>query len=189
MDDPDVTRLLNRVGEGDPGARERLLARIYGELRELAGARMRGERQRHTLQPTELVNEAWLRLIRGRPHWENRAHFFGAAAEAMRRILIEHARKRSARKRGGDVRHVTFNELQVETADPDIDLLAMDRALTALERHDVRLALVVKLRYFGGMTVEEVGELLEQSVSSVKRDWTFARAWLFERMQGLGSNP
>ena len=184
MDDSDVTRLLNEAGAGDSRARERLLARIYDELRRQAGARMRNERPGHTLQPTALVNEAWMRLVQGEPRWENRAHFFGAAAEAMRRILVEHARKQAALKRGGDVRHVTFNDMQVESADADLDVIAMDQALDALERDNARLALVVKLRYFAGMTVEETAELLEQSPSTVKRDWTYARAWLHERIQG-----
>ena len=184
MDESDVTRLLKDAGTDRPGAQERLLARVYDELRRQAGARMRNERRGHTLQPTALVHEAWMRLVQGEAKWENRAHFFGAAAEAMRRILVEHARKRASQKRGGDLRQVTFNELQVESADPDIDVLAMDQALDALERHDARLALVVKLRYFAGFTVEESAETLEQSPSTVKRDWTYARAWLYERMRG-----
>ncbi len=180
----EVTQLLKDVNAGDARAISRLYERVYAELRQLAGARMRRERAGHTLQPTEVVHEAWMRLVQGQADWQSRAHFFGAAAEGMRRILIEHARKRGAEKRGGGARRVTFNELEIQSDDPDIDLLAMDEALAALEAHDERLATVVKLRYFAGMTVEEIGELTERSVSTVKRDWTYARAWLFERMGG-----
>lgn len=180
---PDVTQLLAAVRDGDRDASARLFERVYAELRKLAGARMRHERPDHTLQPTEVVHEAWMRLVDGDENWQNRAHFFGAAAEGMRRILVEHARKRSAQKRGGGLHHVTFDDLQVAATDPDVDLLAMDDALNALEAHDARLATVVKLRYFAGMTVEETAALLEQSATTVKRDWTYARAWLFERME------
>ena len=179
----DVTLLLAALREGEADADERLFLRVYAELRKLAGARMRYERAGHSLQPTEIVHEAWMRLTQGDVSWENRAHFFGAAAEGMRRILIEHARRRAAQKRGGGLPHVTFDELAVAAVDPDVDLLAMDDALKALEAHDARLASVVKLRYFAGMTVEEVAAVLGQSTSTVKRDWIYARAWLFERMQ------
>ena len=183
MTDSDVTRLLHQAGEGDAVAQERLLARIYDELRRQAGARMRAERPGHTLQPTALVHEAYLRLISGESDWENRAHFFGAAAEAMRRVLVEHARKRASLKRGAGAGRVTFDELQVAAAEEsDTDVLAMHEALDALESHDARLADVVKLRYFAGMTVEETADLLRRSPATIKRDWTYARAWLYERM-------
>jgi len=182
LEHSDVSQLLAAVGDGDEGAQERLLARVYDELRRHAGARMRNERPGHTLQPTALVHEAWMRLVQGEPKWDNRAHFFGAAAEAMRRILIEHARKRASHKRGGGALRVTFAEMHVQSADPDLDLLSMNRALDALEEHDERLSLVVKLRYFAGMTVEETAEVLGQSPATVKRDWAYARAWLYERI-------
>ncbi|MEQ8279765.1 MAG: sigma-70 family RNA polymerase sigma factor [Deltaproteobacteria bacterium] len=178
----DVTYLLEAVREGEAGASRQLYEQVYGELRRLAGARMRRERPGHTLQPTEVVHEAWMRLVQGEPRWESRAHFFGAAAEGMRRILVEHARKRGAAKRGGDMNRVTFNEMNVAADDPDIDIVAMDGALEALEAHNAHLASVVKLRYFAGMTVEETAEVLGESASTVKRNWTYARAWLFERM-------
>lgn len=180
----DVTYLLQAVREGEEGASGRLYERVYAELRRVAGAQMRRERAGHTLQPTEVVHEAWVRLVQGDPRWESRAHFFGAAAEGMRRILVEHARKRNAAKRGGGLHRVTFDEMNVASSDPDMDLLAMDDALTALEEHDARLAAVVKLRYFAGMTVEETAEVLSESPSKVKRNWTYARAWLFDHMAG-----
>lgn len=178
----DVTLLLEALRNGEDGASAELYNRVYGELRRLAGAQMRRERVGHTLQPTEVVHEAWVRLVQGDPRWESRAHFFGAAAEGMRRILVEHARRRSAAKRGGGQHPVTFDELNVASDDPDVDLVAMDDALTALEAHDSKLATVVKLRYFAGMTVEETAEALGESVSNVKRKWTYARAWLFDHM-------
>ena len=178
----DVTLLLEALREGEDGASGRLYDRVYVELRRLAGAHMRRERPGHTLQPTEVVHEAWMRLVQGEPRWESRAHFFGAAAEGMRRILVEHARRRSAAKRGGGQHPVTFDELNVGSDEPDLDLVAMDDALTALEAHDARLASVVKLRYFAGMTVEETASVLGDSPATVKRHWTYARAWLFDRM-------
>lgn len=178
----EVTLLLEALRSGEEGASDRLYERVYGELRRLAGARMRQERSDHTLQPTEVVHEAWMRLVEDKPRWENRAHFFSAAAEGMRRLLVEHARKRGAAKRGGEMNRVTFNEMNVSSDDPDMDLLAMDDALGALEAHNARLAGVVKLRYFAGMTVEETASVLGESPSTVKRNWTYARAWLFERM-------
>lgn len=180
----DVTVILQALRQGDDGASGRLYEHVYAELRRLAGAHMRRERAGHTLRPTEVVHEAYMRLIQGDPRWESRAHFFGAAAEGMRRILVEHARKRGAAKRGGGLDRVTFNEMSVASDDPDMDLLAMDDALSALEAEHARLASVVKLRYFAGMTVDETAEVLGLSPSSVKRDWTYARAWLFDRMTG-----
>ncbi len=179
---PDVTQLLAALRDGDAGASGRLYEEVYAELRRLAASKMRRERLGHTLQPTEVVHEAWIRLVQGVPQWESRAHFFGAAAEGMRRILVEHARKRGAVKRGGELNRVTFNEMNVASDDPDVDLLSMDEALTALEAHDAQLAAVVKLRYFAGLTVEETATLLQSSPSTVKRSWTYARAWLFEHM-------
>ncbi|MHC5113872.1 MAG: ECF-type sigma factor [Planctomycetota bacterium] len=186
MDQPlsnnDVTRLLNALGEGDRTSSEELLAVLHDELRALARRRMAQERPDHTLQPTALVNEAYMRLVQGDPSWQGRAHFFGAAAEAMRRILIDHARARMAKKRGGDLARMTFHDLDVQSEDPDLDLLALDEALTALEAFDARLADVVRLRYFAGLGIDETSQLLEVSPATVKRDWTYARAWLLERM-------
>jgi len=182
MAESDVTRLLEAVGSGDGTARDRLLERVYGELRRLAAGRMRRERPGHTLQPTALVHEAYLRLVRGEPRFENRAHFFGAAAEAMRRVLVEHARVKSARKRGGDVRQVTFDDLAVASSEPETDVLALDEALQALAAEDERLARVVMLRYFVGLGIEETATILGSSPATVKRDWVYARAWLREHM-------
>ena len=184
MADPEVTRLLEAVGRGDEGAYDRLVPAIYDRLRELAAARMRGERAGHTLQPTALVNEAWMRLVGDEAQWDGRGHFYGAAAEAMRRVLIDHARKKGAEKRGGDVHRVTLHELNVASDEPDLDVLALHEALEALEEMDGRLAQVVRLRYFGGFTTEEVAGILDVSPATVKRDWRYARAWLLERMKG-----
>ena len=186
MSSSDVTRILEAVGRGEDGAYERLVPLIEGRLHELAVARMRRERPDHTLQPTALVNEAYLRLAGGEVDWENRAHFLGAASEAMRRVLVDHARKRAAEKRGAGAERVTFYDLQVVAAEPDVDVLGLDEALTALEAEDARLAEVVRLRYFGGFGITEVSELLEVSPATVKRDWTYARAWLFEYMTDGG---
>jgi RNA polymerase sigma factor (TIGR02999 family) len=183
MSQSDVTALLQAIGSGeDEAARRRLMDILYQELRRLAGSFMRRERPGHTLQPTALVNEAYLRLIQGDPRWENRSHFFGAAAQAMRRILVEHARRRDSLKRGGEAVRVTFEDLQVAADDPELDLLALDQALTALAEHDQRLARVVELRYFAGCSLDQVAELLNISKATVKRDWTYAKAWLYDQM-------
>lgn len=155
---------------------------LYAELRQLAAGFFRGERPGHTLQPTALVNEAWLRLHESPSEWENRSHFLGSAARAMRRILVEHARKRAALKRGGEFAHVTFNELAVNTPEPGADILLLNDALEALAAHDERLARVVELHFFAGCTFSEVAEAMGLSEPTVRRDWTYARAWLHDRM-------
>jgi RNA polymerase sigma factor (TIGR02999 family) len=182
VSDSDVTRLLRAVTDGGPDVHDQLLSLIHDELRGMAAARMGHERAGHTLQPTALVNEAYLRLVQGQPDWQSRAHFFGAAAEAMRRILIDHARQRQAAKRGGGANRMTMHDIDVECEDPDVDLLALDEALSALDEFDARLGSVVRLRYFAGLGIEDTAELLEVSPATVKRDWTYARAWLMERM-------
>ena len=182
MTEPSVTQLLDAVRAGDGEAREHLIDRLYGELRQLAAARLRRERPNHTLQPTELVNEAFLRLGPEELRFDNRGHFFAAAARAMRRVLVEHARKRSAEKRGGLAARVTFEELLVPSADPGLDVLDLDAAISALEAQDPRLARVVELRYFVGLSIPETAVAMETSPATVKRDWTYARAWLYERM-------
>ena len=182
MSETDVTVLLKKAHGGDASAREDLYAQVYDELRRLARGKMRQERDGHTLQPTALVNEAFLRLIQGEPEWDSRAHFFGAAAEAMRRILVEHARKRARLKRGGDAQRVTFDELAIQAEEPDLDVLVLDDALTALAAADARLARLVQLRYFAGLSIKATAEVLGVSAATVKRDWTYARAWLYERM-------
>jgi len=182
MADADLTELLKAVNSGGDEAYEALINRTYKELRRLAGSLMKSERSGHTLQPTALVNEAFLRLVGSSSKWENRAHFMGAAARAMRRILVEHARQRSAKKRGSNAKRVTFADVQVQTEDPKGDILALDEALSALKEMDQRLVKVVELRYFAGCSLEEAAKVLGVSVATVKRDWTYARAWLMEYM-------
>ena len=182
MGESDVTVLLRSAAGGDRQAYDRLFRAVYDQLRRMAGARMRAERAGHTLQPTALVNEAYLRLVGNDARFEGRAHFFGAAAEAMRRILVEHARQRVAAKRGGQQQQVTFSEVVAGAAEPQTDLLQLNEALEALAGVDRRLADVVLLRCFVGLTIEETAAALETSPATVKRDWTYARAWLQERM-------
>lgn len=178
----DLTELLRSSRDGDPDAQQRMFAAVYGELRRIAAARMRGQRPDHTLQPTAVVHEAYLKLARGRGDWRSRGHFFATAARAMRQILINHARERAADKRGGGARPVTLGELHVQVDAPDLDLLALDTALDELAAHDPRLGQVVELRYFAGCGIEETASLLDLSPATVKRDWTYARAWLVERL-------
>jgi RNA polymerase sigma-70 factor (ECF subfamily) len=181
--EPDrVARLLDEVNAGDTQAFEALVSLVYGELRRMAGGLMRDQPAGHTLQPTALVNEAYLRLVQGEPRWESRAHFFGAAARAMRQVLIAHARRSSAQKRAGEVIRVTFEDLAVQAPDPQVDVLAIDEALTALARVGERFSQVLELRYFAGCTLPEIAELTGRSLASVKRDWTYARAWMYDYM-------
>jgi RNA polymerase sigma factor (TIGR02999 family) len=182
METDRVARLLHEVNAGDAQAFDMLVSLVYAELRRMAGALMRQQRDGHTLQPTALVNEAYLRLVRGEPRWESRAHFFGAAARAMRQVLVEHARRSSAQKRAGDAIRVTFRELDVQAPEPNVDVLAIDEALTALAQVDERFSQVMELRYFAGCTLPEIGELTGRSLASVKRDWAYARAWLYDYM-------
>jgi RNA polymerase sigma factor (TIGR02999 family) len=191
----DVTRLIHRIHGGDEDARGDLWTLVYDELRRLAASQMSRERSEHTLQPTALVHEAWLRLVgKGAGPWKNRAHFFGVAAEAMRRILVEHARRRGTLRRGGDREQLSaWDGVFEELADDDLaqDLSALDAALETLEatgKHERKCA-VVKLRFFVGLTNEQTAEVLEISNSSVKRDWDFAKAWLTREMsrQSRGS--
>jgi RNA polymerase sigma factor (TIGR02999 family) len=178
----DVADLLQQVNAGTPGAFDALVSLVYGELRRMAGSLMRRQASGHTLQPTALVNEAYLRLVRTEGSWDGRAHFFGAAARAMRQVLMAHARQRAAHKRAGGAVRVTFSDLDVHTPEPNLDLLALDEALTALARLDQRFAQVVELRYFAGCSVPEIAEITGRSLATVKRDWAYARAWLHERM-------
>lgn len=182
MSDGDVTSLLKAVCAGNHQAMDDLIGVIYPELKRIAAALMRKESAGHTLQPTALVNEAYLRLVSGDPSWENRAHFFGAAARSMRRILVDHARAKGAQKRGGDAKRATFQDLKIPSEDNQIEILALDQALNALEEVDPRLLKVVELRYFTGLSIEQTATLLGISEATVKRDWTFARAWLYDYM-------
>jgi len=173
----DVTQLLEAIRHGDTRAGEELLTLVYSELRALARAKMAREQPSHTLQPTALVHEAWLRL--GEARFENRAHFFGAASEAMRRILIERARRKLAARRGAGADHVDAGDIEIAAPSKDEELLAVHEALEALAVHDARKAELVKLRYFVGLTIEQAAEVLGISVPTAKRDWTYARAWLY----------
>jgi RNA polymerase sigma factor (TIGR02999 family) len=179
----ELPRLLEKVNAGDTSAFEALVTLVYAELRRMAGGLMAGQGVGHTLQPTALVHEAYLRLLQGDARWENRAHFFGAAARAMRQVLVAHARSRAAQKRAGGAMRVTFHDLDVQCAEPSVDVLALDEALDALSRLDARYTRVMELRYFGGCGMEEIAELTGRSLATVKRDWQYARAWLYDYMQ------
>jgi len=180
----DVTRLLHALQAGESSAADELLPLIYAELRRLAAAKMAREQPGHTLQPTALVHEAWLRL--GDGVFENRAHFFSAAAEAMRRILVESARRKHREKRGAGAEHVDADELEIAAPQGNAEeSIAVHEALDRLAAHDARKAEVVKLRYFVGFSFEETAEVLGVSVPTAKRDWAYARAWLH---QEIGSN-
>jgi RNA polymerase sigma factor (TIGR02999 family) len=178
-----VTGLLRAWGQGDPHARDALMPLVYAELRRRAAAYLRRERADHTLQPTALVHEAYLRLVgQERVAWQNRAHFFGMAAQMMRRILIDHARERGRAKRPGAAVRVALDD-RVGAAEPlESDLLLLDQALTELSAIDPRQGQIVELRYFGGLTESEITEVLAISRSTVTREWHTARAWLYRRM-------
>jgi RNA polymerase sigma factor (TIGR02999 family) len=175
-----VTQLLSALGAGDQHAAEELLPLIYDELRKLARARMAGERANHTLDPTALVHEAYMRLVDQTvvQKWDGRGHFFGAAAQAMRRILVERARHRGRLKRGGDQKRVGLEADAVVSEDDPTNLLALDEALERLEAFDRRKAQVVMLRYFAGLSIEETAAAMDLSPATVKNEWSFARAWL-----------
>lgn len=180
-----VTELLNQANEGEPGAADRLIALVYDELRRLAAARLAHERPGQTLDATALVHESYLRLVGDGPgpSWEGRAHFFGAAAEAMRRILIERARRKQATRHGGGRRRVDLDAAR-DLADEGrgADLLALDEALAALATEHPGKAELVKLRYFGGLTLREAAETLGVSLATAERHWAFARSWLYDRL-------
>jgi RNA polymerase sigma factor (TIGR02999 family) len=180
----EITLLLQQIEGGDTQAADRLLPLVYDELRKLAAARMARERPGHTLQPTALVHEAWLRLGADRqPAWQGRAHFFAAAAEAMRRILIDSARRRLAQRRGGGHEHVLIDELEVVAAETDSRVLRVNEALEKFAVNEPEKARLVKLRYFAGFTLEEAAQALEIAEPTARRWWAYARAWLLEEMQ------
>jgi RNA polymerase sigma factor (TIGR02999 family) len=183
-DPGEVTALLLEWNEGKEDARERLVALVYPELRRLASRSLRSGRADQTLQPTALVHEAYQKLVdQRRVQWRNRAHFFAIASELMRRIVVGHARHRHAVRRGGNAERVPFSEELAGTAlGPDVELIALDDALTELAVLDKELARVVELRFFGGLGVEEAAEVLGVSRSTVNRDWSMARAWLHRRL-------
>ncbi len=178
----EVTQLLQRLRAGDAAARERLFPLVYEELRRVARRALRRERVDHTLRPTELVHEAFLKLGSADGPWQDRAHFLGVAARAMRQILVDHARRRLAGKRGGGVVATTLEDVRADSGLPPEDLLALDAALDRLERQDPRLRALVEYRFFGGLTDKEISELLEISERTVNRDWARARAWLHKEV-------
>ncbi|HEU0011307.1 MAG TPA: sigma-70 family RNA polymerase sigma factor [Verrucomicrobiae bacterium] len=180
----DVTRSLNAIQSEDAKSAEELLPLVYDELRRIAAHKMASEAPGHTLQPTALVHEAWLRLAgASEPTWQNRAHFFSAAAEAMRRILVESARRKQRLKRGGQLERVDIEAVDLPLPLPDDELLALDEALDRLTAFDARAAEVVKLCFFIGLSQEQAARELGVSVSTVERLWAFARAWLFRELQ------
>lgn len=184
-DAANVTQLLRAVASGDRREMDALMSAIYTDLRRLAMSHMQGERRSHTLQPTALVHEAYLRLINQRStQWQDRVHFFAVASRVIRRILVDHARERGAQKRGGGARRVEMEQADLADSVAGIDLLALDDALAALADIDARQAQIVELRFFGGLTVDEVAELLGIAPRSVDRDWRCARAWLLCRLEG-----
>jgi RNA polymerase sigma factor (TIGR02999 family) len=181
----DITVILNQA-EKDPTAAEKLLPLLYAELRKLARAKMAREAPGHTLQPTELVHEAWMRVNDGKATWQNRAHFFAAAAEAMRRILIDSARRRHAKRHGGGLGRVDVNDPALAIPDPaaaDEELLGVHESVDRLAAHSARRAELVKLRYFAGLSLEEAAGVLGIAVPTAKRDWVYARAWLLNEIK------
>lgn len=179
----EVTRILTAIERGDAKASEELPPLVYNELRRLAAHQMAGERPGHTLQPTALVHEAWLALVdSSNQSWQNRAHFFGAAAEAMRRILIARARHKNRQRRGSGVAHLDVDEIDIASPAPDDQLLALNDAL------EPQQAELVKLRYFVGLKIEEAAEVLGISKATAKRWWAYARAWLYEEIQSLNES-
>jgi RNA polymerase sigma factor (TIGR02999 family) len=179
----DVTRILDSIQRGDPKAGEELLPLVYEELRKLASDKLAREPAGQTLQATALVHEAWLRLSGGEDRqWDNRRHFFGAAAEAMRRILIDNARRKQAVRHGGDQKRINLEDVDVAAPAAEDTLLAIDEALRKFTARDPQKAELVKLRYFGGLTIEETAASLGISVATAKRWWAFSRAWLNAEM-------
>lgn len=184
----DVTMLLKQLSDGNQDVLAELIPLVYDELRQLAAYHLRQERRNHTLQATALVHEAYLRLVdQHRVDWKNRSHFFGVAAHLMRRILLMHARKHHAAKRGGSVPTISLDDAVVFTREQSADLVALDELLTRLAELDSQQARVVELRFFGGLSVEETADLMEISTATVKRDWAMAKAWLAREM-GIGKD-
>ena len=190
MSDPaspshDVTQLLVSWSEGDPKALEALTPLVYDELRTLAGRYLRRERPDHTLQSTALVHEAYLRMVDQRQvRWQNRAHFFGVAAQIIRRILVDHARSHKAEKRGADAVKLSLDEAMAVPEERQVDLVALDDSLNSLASFDVQQGRIVELRFFGGLSIEETAAVLGVSPATVKRDWAMAKAWLYREISG-----
>jgi len=178
-----VTELLRRWSNGDPAALEALLPIVYGELRRVARGCLASERTDHTLQSTALVHEAYMRLVGNSVDWQNRAHFFAVAAQLMRRILVDHARRRGAAKRGANPLTLTLDESVALPKAREVDLLALDDALNSLSELDARQSRIVELRFFGGLSIENTAKVLGLSPATIKREWGTARAWLYEQIQ------
>ncbi len=182
----DVTRILYAIEGGDAKAARELLPLVYDQLRKIAQQRMAGERTGHSLDATALVHEAYLKLVGdddSELRWANRAHFFAAAAEAMRRILVDHARARGRQKRGGEGARLSLSVATLGVEQDADEVMALDDALRKLEKHDSRMARIVSLRFFAGLSVDETAESLELSARTVKREWSVARAWLYRELQ------
>jgi RNA polymerase sigma factor (TIGR02999 family) len=181
----DVTRILEAVQQGDAKAADELLPLVYDELRRLAASKMAGEPAGHTLQPTALVHEAWLRLVNaeGQAHFQNRAHFFGAASEAMRRVLVDNARRKLRLKRGGGQERIELNESAIAAPAEDEKVLQIHTALDALAQEDPAKAEIVKLRFFAGLSHKEIASLLDVNEKTVRRHWEVAKVWLFQNIK------
>jgi RNA polymerase sigma factor (TIGR02999 family) len=180
---PDITEMLSEISAGDRTAPDRLLPLVYDELRRLAHAYMKNERADHTLQATALVHEAYIQLVDWKNvSWQNRAHFFAAAARMMRKVLVDHAREKNALKRGGGATTIAIDEAVSFPNSSQVDLLLLDDALNELESFDPSQARIVELRFFGGLTIEETALAMAVSDSTVKREWQIAKAWLYNRM-------
>ena len=185
----EVTRLLRDWGSGNPQALEKLVPLIYNELRQMAHHCLHRERPGHTLQTTALVHEAYLKLIDQRvARWQNRAHFFAIAAQAMRRILVDSARRHTANKRGGTAENLPLEEAASVSLEPDPILLPLNEALNELAEIDPQQSQIVELRYFGGLTIEETAEVMKLSQDKIKAEWSMARAWLRQELSSYGSN-
>jgi RNA polymerase sigma factor (TIGR02999 family) len=180
--DPGITQLLLDWSRGDPKALEALTPLVYDELRRLAASYMRRERPDHTLQSTALVHEAYVRLVDQRVEWKSRSHFFGIAAQMMRRILVDHAKQHKSAKRGAGIRPITLDEPLLVARQPSLDMVALDDALSSLSAIEPQRAKIVELRFFGGLSNEEAAEVLAISPATVQRQWAGARAWLYHEM-------
>jgi RNA polymerase sigma-70 factor (ECF subfamily) len=179
----EVTQLLQAMRTGDKRAAEKLLPMVYQELHRLARAYMRRERAEHTLQPTALINEAYLRLAKDDIDWQNREHFIGVAAQVMRRVLVDYARQHNAEMRGGDLKRVELHEEFAISPERIEELISLDEALGLLAKENPRQARIIELRYFGGLSVEQTAAILGIAERSVKRDWALARVWLFQKLR------
>jgi RNA polymerase sigma factor (TIGR02999 family) len=182
----DVTVLLGKINDGDSSAPEELLPIVYAELRKLAGGYLKRERPDHTLQPTALVHEAYIRMVDWENvSWQSRSHFFAVAAKIMRNILVDHARKKKAEMHGGNLQKIALDEAISFSKQTEVNLVDLDEALKDLEKLDERQSKIIELRFFAGLTIEETAHALDVSTMTVSRDWNFAKAWLFRRLSDI----